>query len=42
MNTNQTNQNEIVDYAPEYQPYFEKFNRQWIEELFEMTVQIFE
>lgn len=26
----------IVDYKPEYQPYFEKFNRQWIEELFEM------
>ncbi|MEO7923201.1 MAG: GNAT family N-acetyltransferase [Chitinophagaceae bacterium] len=27
---------EIVDYKPEHQPYFEKFNRQWIEELFEM------
>lgn len=26
----------IVDYQPEHQPYFEKFNRQWIEELFEM------
>ena len=26
----------IVDYRPEHQPYFEKFNRQWIEELFEM------
>ena len=26
----------IVDYKPEYQPYFEKFNRAWIEELFEM------
>ncbi|OSZ80028.1 hypothetical protein CAP36_01825 [Chitinophagaceae bacterium IBVUCB2] len=26
----------IVDYLPEHQPYFEKFNRQWIEELFEM------
>lgn len=26
----------IVDYKPEHQPYFEKFNRQWIEELFEM------
>ena len=26
----------IVDYQPQHQPYFEKFNRQWIEELFEM------
>ncbi|HEV7779908.1 MAG TPA: GNAT family N-acetyltransferase [Chitinophagaceae bacterium] len=26
----------IVDYRREHQPYFEKFNRQWIEELFEM------
>jgi ribosomal protein S18 acetylase RimI-like enzyme len=26
----------IVDYRPEHQPYFEKFNRQWIEELFVM------
>jgi ribosomal protein S18 acetylase RimI-like enzyme len=26
----------IVDYRPEHQPYFESFNRQWIEELFEM------
>jgi ribosomal protein S18 acetylase RimI-like enzyme len=26
----------IVDYRPEHQPYFEKFNREWIEELFEM------
>jgi ribosomal protein S18 acetylase RimI-like enzyme len=26
----------IVDYRPEHQPWFEKFNRQWIEELFEM------
>ncbi len=26
----------IVDYQPEHQPYFEQFNRQWIEELFEM------
>ncbi len=26
----------IVDYQPHHQPYFEKFNRQWIEELFEM------
>ncbi len=26
----------IVDYRPEHQLYFEKFNRQWIEELFEM------
>lgn len=26
----------IVDYRPEHQPLFEKFNRQWIEELFEM------
>jgi ribosomal protein S18 acetylase RimI-like enzyme len=26
----------IVDYHPAHQPYFEKFNRQWIEELFVM------
>ncbi|MBL7748000.1 MAG: GNAT family N-acetyltransferase [Chitinophagaceae bacterium] len=26
----------IVDYRPEHQPYFERFNRAWIEELFEM------
>jgi ribosomal protein S18 acetylase RimI-like enzyme len=26
----------ILDYQPAHQPYFEKFNRQWIEELFEM------
>ena len=26
----------IVDYKPEHQPYFEKFNRAWIEELFFM------
>ena len=26
----------IIDYQSEHQPYFEKFNRQWIEELFEM------
>ncbi|MFC0773255.1 GNAT family N-acetyltransferase [Terrimonas alba] len=26
----------IVDYQPEHQPYFEAFNRVWIEELFEM------
>lgn len=26
----------IVDYRPEHQPSFEQFNRQWIEELFEM------
>jgi ribosomal protein S18 acetylase RimI-like enzyme len=26
----------IVDYRKEHQPYFEKFNRAWIEELFEM------
>ena len=26
----------IVDYNAEHQPYFEKFNRQWIEELFVM------
>jgi ribosomal protein S18 acetylase RimI-like enzyme len=26
----------IVDYEPRHQPYFEKFNREWIEELFEM------
>lgn len=27
---------EIVDYKPEHQPYFEKFNTTWIEEFFEM------
>jgi ribosomal protein S18 acetylase RimI-like enzyme len=26
----------IVDYMSEHQPYFERFNRAWIEELFEM------
>ena len=26
----------IVDYRPEHQPYFESFNRAWIEEMFEM------
>lgn len=26
----------IINYQAEHQPYFEKFNRQWIEELFEM------
>ncbi len=26
----------IIDYRPEHQPYFEKFNREWIEELFVM------
>ena len=26
----------IIDYKPEHQPYFEEFNRVWIEELFEM------
>jgi ribosomal protein S18 acetylase RimI-like enzyme len=26
----------IVDYRPEHQPYFEKFNRVWIEALFTM------
>jgi ribosomal protein S18 acetylase RimI-like enzyme len=26
----------IVDYRPEHQPYWERFNRTWIEELFEM------
>lgn len=26
----------IIDYKPEDQPYFEKFNREWIEEMFEI------
>ncbi len=26
----------IINYRPEHQPYFEKFNRQWIEAWFEM------
>jgi ribosomal protein S18 acetylase RimI-like enzyme len=26
----------IVDFLPEHQSYFERFNREWIEELFEM------
>jgi N-acetylglutamate synthase-like GNAT family acetyltransferase len=25
---------QIIDYRPEYQPYFEKFNKQWLEEYF--------
>jgi GNAT superfamily N-acetyltransferase len=27
---------EMVEYQPEHQPWFEKFNRQWIEEYFWM------
>ena len=27
---------QIADYEPKHQPYFERFNRQWIEELFVM------
>lgn len=27
---------EILDYQPAHQPWFEKFNRQWIEKYFEM------
>src|SRR5258705_7417300 len=30
------NEIKIIDYRQEHQPYFEKFNRVWIEELFEM------
>lgn len=30
------NEIKIVDYRPAHQPYFESFNRVWIEELFEM------
>ncbi|MGZ8540632.1 MAG: GNAT family N-acetyltransferase [Chitinophagaceae bacterium] len=30
------NEIKIEDYRPEHQPYFEAFNRVWIEELFEM------
>lgn len=30
------NEIKISRYEPRHQPYFEKFNRQWIEELFEM------
>ena len=26
----------IVDYQPQHQPFFEKFNRAWIEQLFQM------
>ncbi|NJO25410.1 MAG: GNAT family N-acetyltransferase [Bacteroidia bacterium] len=26
----------ILDYRPEHQPYFEKFNREWIEQMFTM------
>lgn len=26
----------IIDYLPEHQPWFEKFNRAWIEEMFTM------
>jgi N-acetylglutamate synthase-like GNAT family acetyltransferase len=25
---------QIIDYRPEYQPYFESFNKQWLEEYF--------
>lgn len=27
---------QIIPYAPEHQPYFERFNRRWIEEMFTM------
>lgn len=27
---------QIINYRPEHQPHFERMNRQWIEELFEM------
>lgn len=27
---------EIIEYLPEHQPWFERFNRQWIEEFFWM------
>jgi ribosomal protein S18 acetylase RimI-like enzyme len=30
------NEIKIVDYLPEHQPYFDRFNRQWIEDWFEM------
>src|SRR5262245_959096 len=30
------NEIKIVDYRPVHQPWFEQFNREWIEELFEM------
>jgi ribosomal protein S18 acetylase RimI-like enzyme len=30
------NETRILDYRPEHQPYFERFNRAWIEEMFEM------
>jgi ribosomal protein S18 acetylase RimI-like enzyme len=30
------NEIQIVDYQPQHQPWFEKFNRQWIEEFFVM------
>ena len=30
------NEISIVDYRPAHQPFFERFNRVWIEELFEM------
>ena len=30
------NEISIVDYKPAHQPFFERFNRVWIEELFEM------
>lgn len=27
---------EILDYQPEYQPYFEKFNKAWLEEFYQV------
>jgi ribosomal protein S18 acetylase RimI-like enzyme len=36
IKTKKMNGIKIVDYRPEHQPYFEAFNRTWIEELFEM------
>ncbi len=27
---------QLIDYQPQYQPYFEKFNKAWLEEFFEV------
>jgi ribosomal protein S18 acetylase RimI-like enzyme len=36
MNNDLKHDIRIIDYQPGHQPYFEAFNRTWIEELFEM------
>ena len=36
MESKKMNAIEITDYGPEHQPYFERFNKNWIEEFYEL------